>query len=505
MLHRRHFPRRLAAGLVGLTAAVTVIVPAGVAGAQAGRSPGTSDAVDAAAAQDQTVQVFGDATFYGAPDPARLNLPIVGMATTPSGKGYWLVATDGGIFSYGDAVFSGSTGAITLNQPIVGMASTPSGRGYWLVARDGGVFSFGDAVFYGSTGGMVLNQPVVAMTATPSGKGYWLLTGDGGVFTFGDAAYQGSVPAIGAQAQAVGMALTPTAKGYWIASQTGGVYSFGDAAFAGATVMQGSDGVTGIAATTSGRGYWLLSRSGSILNFGDASLLGQPGAQPGARPFLGISRSPSGLGYTLVTGDPDPLRRNASGNDVAAIQRSLLDLGFWLNDPFGQYGYTTEQAVMAFQKYSNLFRTGVFDADTRRALTTAVRPTARSVNGDGIVAEVDKTRQLLLYTRDGRVEWVFNTSTGSGERYFSQGRAAIAVTPEGKWPIAYAVNGLDISPLGELWRPRYFVDGYAIHGSPSVPGFPASHGCVRVANPVIDFIWDQNMLPRVTSSVWVYS
>jgi lipoprotein-anchoring transpeptidase ErfK/SrfK len=134
-----------------------------------------------------------------------------------------------------------------------------------------------------------------------------------------------------------------------------------------------------------------------------------------------------------------------------------------------------------------------------------VRPTARSINGDGIVAEVDKTRQLLLYTRDGRVEWVFNTSTGSGERYISQGRWAIATTPEGKWPFAYAVNGEDDGPLGELWRPRYFVDGYAIHGSPSVPGYPASHGCGRVANPVIDFIWDTGMLPLHTSFVWIYS
>ena len=74
------------------------------------------------------------------------------MAATPDGKGYWLVASDGGIFSYGDATFYGSTGAIRLNKPIVGMAATPDGKGYWLVASDGGVFTFGDAGFYGSTG-----------------------------------------------------------------------------------------------------------------------------------------------------------------------------------------------------------------------------------------------------------------------------------------------------------------------------------------------------------------
>jgi hypothetical protein len=67
------------------------------------------------------------------------------------------------------------------------MAATPSGRGYWLVARDGGVFSFGDARFFGSVASSPLARPVVAMAASASGQGYWLLTGAGGVFGFGDA------------------------------------------------------------------------------------------------------------------------------------------------------------------------------------------------------------------------------------------------------------------------------------------------------------------------------
>jgi hypothetical protein len=110
----------------------------------------------------------------------------------PSGHGYWLVASDGGIFSFGDARFCGSTGNIHLNQPIVAMAATPSGHGYWLVASDGGIFSFGDARFYGSTGNIHLNRPIVAMAATPSGHGYWLVASDGGIFSFGDARFYGS-------------------------------------------------------------------------------------------------------------------------------------------------------------------------------------------------------------------------------------------------------------------------------------------------------------------------
>ena len=81
------------------------------------------------------------------------------MATTPSGGGYWEVASDGGIFTFGDASFFGSIGANALNRPVVAMAATPTGAGYWLVASDGGIFAFGDASFFGSTGAITLTGP----------------------------------------------------------------------------------------------------------------------------------------------------------------------------------------------------------------------------------------------------------------------------------------------------------------------------------------------------------
>jgi hypothetical protein len=84
------------------------------------------------------------------------------MAASPGGQGYWLVASDGGVFAF-NAPFLGSTGSIKLNKPVVGMAATPTGLGYWMVATDGGVFAFGDAPFFGSTGSITLNKPVVGM------------------------------------------------------------------------------------------------------------------------------------------------------------------------------------------------------------------------------------------------------------------------------------------------------------------------------------------------------
>ncbi len=128
-------------------------------------------------AADGGIFSYGDAGFAGSAGSLDLNAPVVGMAPTPNGGGYWLVARDGGIFTYGDAAFDGSAGALDLDAPVTGMAATPSGDGYWLVARDGGIFTYGDARYFGSLGGTPLPGPVVGLAVTPSGGGYWLAVG----------------------------------------------------------------------------------------------------------------------------------------------------------------------------------------------------------------------------------------------------------------------------------------------------------------------------------------
>ena len=84
--------------------------------------------------------------------------------------------------------FYGSTAGMHLNQPVVGMAATPDGGGYWLVAKDGGIFFFGDAAFFGSAAGIHLNQPVVGLAAS-AGSGYRLVASDGGIFDYGSAPF----------------------------------------------------------------------------------------------------------------------------------------------------------------------------------------------------------------------------------------------------------------------------------------------------------------------------
>ncbi len=213
------------------------------------------------------------APSYGAL-PLPPQLPVVGMAPTPSGAGYWGVAGDGGIFSFGDAVFLGSTGGTRLNKPILAMAATPSGKGYWLVASDGGIFSFGDAAFFGSTGAERLNKPIVGMAATPSGRGYWLVASDGGIFTFGDAAFLGSTGAMVLNQPIVGMAPTG-GGGYWLVASDGGIFTFGNAGYHGSTgATRLVSPIRGMAATATGEGYWLAAGDGGLFSFGDAPFQG---------------------------------------------------------------------------------------------------------------------------------------------------------------------------------------------------------------------------------------
>jgi hypothetical protein len=184
-------------------------------------------------ASDGGMFSFGTAHFYGSMGGQPLNKPIVGMAPTPTGGGYWLVASDGGIFAFGNATFYGSMGGKPLNSPIVGIAATPTGGGYWEVASDGGIFSFGNATFYGSMGGQPLNKPIVGITATATGGGYWMVASDGGIFAFGNAAFYGSMGGMPLNKPIVGITATATGGGYWMVASDGGIFAFGNATFQG--------------------------------------------------------------------------------------------------------------------------------------------------------------------------------------------------------------------------------------------------------------------------------
>ena len=145
------------------------------------------------------------------------------------GHGYWLVGSDGGIFSFGSAQFYGSMGGDhTCSAPWSASCRRADRGGYWLDASDGGVFSFGDTQFYGSIPGLglhpagsglpnSLNAPIVGMVPSHDQGGYFMVASDGGVFAFGDAHFAGSCPGIGGCSGAA-VAVMPDASGngYWL-------------------------------------------------------------------------------------------------------------------------------------------------------------------------------------------------------------------------------------------------------------------------------------------------
>ncbi len=255
-------------------------------------------------ASDGGVFTFGDAKFYGSTGALALRAPIVQMIATPSGRGYWLLASDGGVFTFGDAKFYGSTGALALRAPIVQMIATPSGRGYWLLASDGGVFTFGDAKFYGSTGALALRAPVVQMIATPDGNGYWLRASDGGIFSFGDAKFFGSTGALALTAPIIQMVPAPSGKGYWLLAANGAVFGFGAAHFHGGTSTSAVPAPpVQLVPTPTGRGYWVANADGSVYAFGDAGYYGSMLGKHVNANVVQMIATPTGHGYWLLGRD----------------------------------------------------------------------------------------------------------------------------------------------------------------------------------------------------------
>ena len=229
--------------------------------------------------------------------------PVVGMASTPRGDGYWLADAYGGVSAHGSAVNYGSMAGHPLNAPIAHIVSTPDGAGYWLVAADGGTFSFGDAHFYGSMGGQRLNAPVVDIAPTPDGHGYWLVAADGGIFSFGDAAFRGSMGGQRLNAPIVGISADDATGGYWEVAADGGIFSFG-APFLGSTGgIQLNRPVNGMASLADGQGYWFVASDGGIFSGPRARFHGSMGGATLNAPVVGMASDDSTGGYWLVASD----------------------------------------------------------------------------------------------------------------------------------------------------------------------------------------------------------
>lgn len=190
---------------------------------------------------------------------------------------------------------------------------------------------------------------------------------------------------------------------------------------------------------------------------------------------------------------PDPnglLRRGDTGAAVMALQQKLTALGYWMPAVDGIFGPETGHAVIALQKAAGLARDGIYGPNTADALRDGIRPAAQQ-GGDHV--EVDLTNQLLLVVEDGQVATIYDTATGR----------VLGTTPSGTYAVTRQIDGYRYAPLGTLYRPKYFYRGVAIHGYPSVPTRPASHGCVRVTYAAMDHIWSSGVAP-VGAPIVVY-
>ncbi|HEY6531236.1 MAG TPA: L,D-transpeptidase family protein [Acidimicrobiales bacterium] len=179
----------------------------------------------------------------------------------------------------------------------------------------------------------------------------------------------------------------------------------------------------------------------------------------------------------------EPTRSGDAGAQVTLLQQRLYDLGYFLPGVTGSYDADTTNAVMAFQKLHGLARDGVAGPDTITALATATK--VAPAHGTGAHLEVSLDRQLLIVVDGAGGAVAVNATTG----------AAATATPPGSYGIFRQVNGWDPGPYGSLYRPKYFTGGIAFHGGVPVLASPASHGCVRLPDRAVDWLWSSGLAP----------
>jgi len=199
---------------------------------------------------------------------------------------------------------------------------------------------------------------------------------------------------------------------------------------------------------------------------------------------------------TTTTTTPKPmddkqLSAGEKGPEIALLQLRLFELGYRPGTTDGSYGPATVSAVMAFQKREGLARDGTAGPEVIERLKAPSGAGPLDASG-GPRIEVDLDRQIAFVTINGVVSTI-NVSTGSGETYSVPGTngTAVAYTPTGSYRVGLRINGPENGKLGVLYRPLYFTGGWAVHGSTSVPAYPASHGCVRTSYADQDWLFDQ--------------
>ncbi|HEY4377284.1 MAG TPA: L,D-transpeptidase family protein [Acidimicrobiales bacterium] len=195
----------------------------------------------------------------------------------------------------------------------------------------------------------------------------------------------------------------------------------------------------------------------------------------------------------LAAEPPGNLQSGSKGSRTLALQQALKGMGYDPGTPDGSYGLKTEQAIWAFEALHNVPQDGVVTPGMEALILakpaqTMLRPALGASH-----TEVDLTRQVLLVWRDNKVALITHVSSGTGRHYCDRNKddgsinCGDAITPTGVFHYQRRITGWRKSKLGLLWNPVYFNGGIAVHGEPSVPLNPASHGCVRIPMHIGDY------------------
>lgn len=192
-----------------------------------------------------------------------------------------------------------------------------------------------------------------------------------------------------------------------------------------------------------------------------------------------------------------------SGADVRQLQLRLSALHYYPGAADGQFGQDTLEALWAFQAVQGLKVTGSDGPATRQALADPRSPRELVPDGGGLRIEIDLSRQVLVLYRSGQVALISHISSGGGYYYCSPGGGCgYATTPTGDFRTTAFMPGWVTVPLGEMYNPVFFIGtAFAIHGSASVPLWPASHGCIRIPMVVAEFF--HNLVPVPGTPVYV--
>ncbi len=174
-----------------------------------------------------------------------------------------------------------------------------------------------------------------------------------------------------------------------------------------------------------------------------------------------------------------PSKRGPTSAEIMEAEQRLSSLGYWTGPIDGSFDESSRHALIAFQKVEGRQRTGKLTAGELEALRLAERPVPRDSTYPHF--EVDLKRQVLMVVDAlGQATHILPVCSGNEGSYWDHGQIHRAHTPRGTFKVVRKISGWRRSSLGLLYYPNYIVNGIAIHGSLSLPAFPASHGCIRI-------------------------